>query len=376
MKIILKRDVEVIVYGIMGELYLEEERPVYKNLLEIGKKSSINENNLQSFFSNYSDEIRTIIISRILRYLEEKNLIDSSGNLTKTGKKVIETGKFKVYEKGKYRIWCINDALVGQKILHLQRADNDNYKTHNDFPLKKIVGIEHIDFIEGNKFYFNRFCGDRLNYKIIEGFNSKISLIWEIKINNDDIKSNNYTLKGPISYTKRNNRALTEQHINETLRIDEEIENTLDVTELMYNIFLHEYEWDADKNGILLKFKEIPERTFETFKMDLKFSKREILSFGVFQEIELINVRVIPADLSTSIQWLKKNLQKFCKNEYITPFEFSEFLRNFKKLDEIEYYRDEITLSSELVIKEYQAKNLIDEYWHLQAPIDLNIEEI
>jgi hypothetical protein len=168
---------------------------------------------------------------------------------------------------------------------------------------------------------------------------------------------------------------MTNYDIDETLEMNETIENALDIPELMNNIFLDEFNWDDDKNGILLEFDEIPERTFETFKIGLHFKEREILNYGVFDEVELFDIRVIPSNLTTSVKWLKKNFQKICKKDYVTPLEFNEFVQKFKELDEIEYYRDEIQLTTEILIKEYQNNNLIEEYWHLQASIDLYIEE-
>jgi len=362
MEIKLIKSIDVNVYDLIADLYIDQEAPEYKKILEIGLKEDINEKSIRKFFeTSYSDKILNSILGRVIEHFIEEDLIESNGKLTKKGRRIIESDYLPKYEKGRYRFWCINDDLIGQMIIRYSRIEEEHTNVLYKFPLDELEGKYHRDLTRDHEFFLKKINtnqrGDIL-YQEKASFASKVNLTWLINKNSTSINSvwiiNGY-LKGVsnIEYT-------------------ESYQGTLSIKDIIESLFQDNYEYDYELEGVILEFKKVSKDSILSFQTNLHFQNIAVLNYGKFEELVIKDIPIIPKNLDSAKSWLLKIIEIESKSDYLTQKDINLIIDNFKNRKEMKNFQI-LSVSSSEVLNYLKSNNLIEEYWHVQAPLDLEI---
>ena len=362
LEIKLIKRIDVSVYDLIADLYVDQEAPEYKKILELGLKEDINEKSIRKFFeSSYSDKMLGSILGRVIEHFIEEDLIESNGKLTKKGRRLIEGGYLPKYEKGKYRFWCIKDELIGQRIIRYSRIEEEYTKVLSDFPLDELEGKYHRDLTRDHEFFLKRINtnqGGEICYQEKASFASKVNLTWIINKNSTNLDSN-WNINGNLKRV-----------IN--IEYTESYEESLSIKDIIESIFQDNYEYDSKLEGVILEFKQVSKDSILSFQMNLHFQNIAVLNYGKFEELLIKDIPIIPKNLDTAKSWLLKIVELKSKSRYMTQKDINLIIDNFKNRNEMKNFQD-ISVSSSEVLNYLKSNNLNEEYWHVQAPLDLEI---
>ncbi len=362
MEIKLIRSIDVNVYDLLADLYIDQKAPEYKKILETGLKEEINEKSIRKFFeSSYPDKLLNNILGRVIEHFIEEDLIESNGKLTKKGRKIIDGGYLPKYEKGRYRFWCTKDELIGQRIIRYSRIEKDHTNVLYNFPLDELEGKYHRDLTRDHEFFLKKINTNRsgeILYQEKASFASKVNLTWLINKNSTNLDSEwniNGNLKRVtnIEYTKS-------------------YEENLSIKDIIESIFQDNYEYDSELEGVILEFKQVSKDSILSFQTNLHFQNIAVLNYGKFEELLIKDIPIIPKNLDSAKSWLLKIIELESKLRYLTQKDINLIIDNFKNRNEMKNFQDLSVSSSELLIY-LKSNNLIEEYWHVQAPLDLEI---
>ncbi|MHA1766539.1 MAG: hypothetical protein ACTSVK_09815 [Promethearchaeota archaeon] len=360
MEIELTKILEVKVYDLIADLYVNQEALEYKKILEVGNDEAVNERSIKKFFDSYSEKILNSLLGRIIEHLVEEDLITLNGKLTKKGQKVIENGKMPKYEKGKYRFWCVNDELIGQRIIKYIRVESEHTDVQYDFPLNELEGKYHKDITiqDGQEFFLekiNRNQNNEIPYQEKFSFSSKLDLIWTIN------KNSKWTISGALKNINGNEVKYTETY-----------QETISINDIIESIFQENYEYDSELEGIILEFDQIPEDSIFNLQLDLQFNDIEVLNYGKFNKILVKDISIIPKNIETAKKLLLKIIKSKLESKFLDQKSINLIIDNFKKRKELKKIQD-FQLTNSEIIDYLKSNNHIEEYWHIQAPIDLEI---
>ncbi len=362
LEIKLIKRIDVNVYDLIADLYVDQEAPEYKKILEIGLKEDINEKSIRKFFeSSYSDKILSSILGRVIEHFIEEDIIESNGKLTKKGRKLIDGGYLPKYEKGKYRFWCIKDELIGQKIIRYSRIEEEYAKVLSNFPLYELEGKYHRDLTRDHEFFLKRINtnqGGEIRYQEKASFASKLNLTWIINKNSTNLDSD-WNINGNLKRVTN-------------IEYTESYEETLSIKDIIESIFQDNYEYDSKLEGVILEFKQISKDSILSFQMNLHFQNIAVLNYGKFEELLIKGIPIIPKNLETAKSWLLKIIEIESKLDYLTQRDIKLIIDNFKNRKEMKDFQDLLVVNSE-VLEYLKSNNLMEEFWHIQAPIDLEI---
>ncbi len=359
----LKRKIAVDCIEIIGEIIFEEERNAYKQILS---KQVVNENSVQEYFQQYPPEIKPIILKRVLNYLREEGFIDRDGQITVRGRKVVETGLIPIHEKGKYQLWVIDDALLGQRIIHFEREEGDfNRQTvSSGMPYRQLINRSYRDYLAKIEFQFSNFDGRDLKsipYKSERRYDSTLDLTWTIEFDeiNNKITQNLISFGGNVKDAKGFQKisSITEQ-------------STFNKIHQMMDVILGD-SWDPKICAQMLEFARIPRDSFTSFKALISMKNPTILEFGEFQDVTLSDLSIMPLDLLTANSWLKYNLANLCRGNYVSREQIQEYITIYLNRRELEYYKTQVIIDPEDFARELKGQNKNEEYWHLQTCLDL-----
>ncbi len=359
----LKRKIAVNCIEIIGEIIFEEERNAYKQILS---KQLINENSIQEYFQQYPPEIKPIILKRVLNYLGEEGFIDRDGQITVKGRKTVDTGLIPIHEKGKYQLWVIDDALLGQRIIHFEREEGDfNRQTvSSGMPYTQLINRSYRDYLAQIEFLFSNFDGrdpKSIPYKSERRYDSTLDLTWTIEYDevNNKITQNSIIFVGNVKDSKGFQKIspITQQ-------------STFNKIHQMMGVILGD-SWDPKICAQMLEFSRIPGDSFTSFKTLISMKNLIILEFGGFQDVTLSDLSIMPLDLPTAISWLKINLANLCRGNYVPREQIQTYIATYLNRRELEYYKTQVTLDPEEFAHELKDQNKNEEYWHLQTCLDL-----
>ena len=362
MELKLIKSIDVNVYDLIADLYIDQKAPEYKKILEVGLKEDINEKSIRKFFeSSYPDRILNNILGRIIEHFIEEDLIESNGKITKKGRRIIEVDYLPKYEKGRYRFWCIKDELIGQRIIRYSRIEKDHTKVFSNFPLDALEGRYHRDLTRDHEFFLKKINtnqGGEINYQEKASIASKVNLTWIINKNSSNLDSD-WNIKGDL---KRVN------HIEYT----ESYEENLSINDIIESIFQDNYEYDSELGGVILEFKQVSKDSILRFQTNLHFQDMSVLNYGKFKELFIKDIPIIPKNSDTAKSWLLKIIEIESKLDYLTQKSINLIIGNFKDRKEMKNFQDLSVLNSE-ILDYLKVNNLIEEFWHVQAPLDLEI---
>lgn len=371
MKIIISRNIEIKSFEVIAEMQFDEIKPAYQKVLDSIKKQNQvpSINSITPFFPKCPEEMRKSIASRILEYFIEENLLNQQG-LTKLGEKVADSGAVPVLEKGKYQLWIIDDPLFGKVIIHFERVESDfaREKVEYGFPYKEFRGRTYTDAISKQKFVVQKYESQNPNnvpFKPKSFFNTTVKLIWEIIYNPEkqEVELSQIKIDGSL---KRSNKEYSPVNLDiMPITID-------NIDSIINQIVQPDYEWKSEVQALGLEENQIPLDGYESFKMDINCKDRQILDYGYFSDIKIMEIPITAKTGNIAKVWFYYRLKKKVEENYYSKKEYMEFLQSFRKNRLMKLFETDLNIPIEEVCAYFQSTSSDECYWHIQTMLDLS----
>ena len=286
----------------------------------------------------------SLINNRINEYFKEIKIYDEAMHLTKKGETVKNTGYLPTYEEGKYKIWFTQeDDYFGNDIMYFRREmpneksslepldivfDDENYQQLPVIEKEEEIGCTNFSLVDKN------LIGKYL--KNTE--NISVTIILERG------KQTYCTFSGKLG--KDNS---TELNSKKTLDLDENFEDV--ITEILPN-------FDSNYNRLKVSFKP------ENINFKINNYKCEWMGFSGYID----NIDLMPIDKQNAIEWRNYILKEEISKKYLSPNDFASKVYEINEKPAFEKYRNELDIPAS---KDFKTETKL-EFWHLNAPIDLN----
>lgn len=302
------------------------------------------------------------------RYYE---LLGPDGELTDLGREALETKKVFIPERGRYRVWYTEDPLIPQRLIDVEPVDETRLVDeimNRDHPKKPETSSEapidlpdNLALLEGKSFDL---FGSEHGQVVIKKIERKVL-------------TRNLDEKDELRITLR----LSPQDLP-VLSLEGKFKRTLPSPvvdfERVWIELLGSFSknWDDLKTPPALRvpFEERGERELASFTIDLPLKGPTFREFGSFDDAVAYEVPVTPRTHQDATQWARWLLLRSI-DAYVTSRHYEELVSKaasrFPEYPELRLpTRDQ--LAEELKTNIRDRSILPEQYWYLQAPLDLS----
>jgi hypothetical protein len=322
----------------------------------------------EKLFPGRPESVGKAVVNRC----QELDLLDGAGNLTSLGEEALRTGVVFVPERGKYLIWYSEDPLLLQNLLHLEPLDEDTINdelavmrrskgssagSSSSNPIETPVNLLSL---KGKTFDLWGKGGGTIFVKEVEDRCMKRQLAPEDQLQVSLSISESSGCK--LRIDGKFNRTLTPP----TIEFGEAL---LDVLGPLGEM------WDSrrDPHSLRCRFIDLGERELNTFRKDLSVTKPALRKFGKFKDAVLKDVPIRAATLTDAENWAQWLLRRSVST-YLSKDRYDEKVR--EAVNKFPDFSSRIKLPKQKDLAQQirgqsEPGALPEEYWYLQAPLDL-----
>ena len=374
MRITLDRDAPLVAFEAVMGIGREEKRKDIVSVLmraeELGGQITA-EDICDSLLINRPIAVGKTVIARCC----ELGLLDDHGRLTPLGKESLERKTVPLPEHGRYRILCTTDPLAPQRILDLDDVHEPEAEA--------IVNERRAARRPGSK------------GKPPEEVEPVPPWIVELKDQPILLPRTGERIR-VLSVAERCIRAQVRQgerlHLKWTIYPDKEPELKaegfakwdMEAPEVSHErVFLellgdYRRAWDARREVLRCGFKETVDAERASMSKSLRLQKPTLNEYGTFDDTEIRDVPIAPRTDRDAQEWAEWTLEREI-TEYLDEGGYADLVRrvssNFPdfdvKLPNRSKMADQIRRSATA-----RGGLLPPAYWHLQAPLDLETQEV
>ena len=301
----------------------------------------------------------SIVENRVRDYLKEIKVFDEQYHLTPFGNEVKESGMVNVQEEGKYQIWYTqSDSLFGNKIFFLtrQKPGYSYDKTFKNFPIDE---KDHFCLTPNKedlfRFDLKKLDQNRNGYPCIElNKNASLTIFWKWK----DLESSIYTFEGRIENT----------NIDKNIEIDSNENLNKTIKEILPN-------WNSKNNRYKIQFNVITniKDSVSLFKYSYDGKWNDF-------DVHINNLPIEPYNLEEAKEWRNAIFNMEIEGKYMHPDDFTGNIISINQKEGFSAYSDQLDIDipeinqyiSELDKPAQKSKRGVG-FWHLTAPLDLNV---
>lgn len=356
MNIKLERKIKVSKYKVILDIGQKEERSDVIALLLIAQSYN-NKLSKKIVCKEFLFRDHDQMVENILRRCIEYEVIDNEYKVTKEGFQAIEDGKIYRYYDGVFYLYVTKDPLIPQKILDIEFVkENINFSneiresSENEINLINIPQwLKDIEKVEGKQLFNN----DKTEINV-KSISEKVELI------------ENLEMMVSINLTKKSCILSTTGIFNEQREIHYFPKFKAIWEEIMANRIT---DWDWNDNKLKVPCN-LTDNEKISFRKKINFKSPNVNNFGAFDSLS-IEVEIKPkteADANVWANWLLR-------------YDISDFLFDttfVERKKQISLLFPDFTidfLSHEALVEEMKdnldLENIPNEYWFVQAPIDL-----
>ena len=295
----------------------------------------------------------SIIKKRIDEYLKEIRVYDENMQLTEMGHKVLQTGLLPTPEEGKYKIWYTNDdEYFGSVIMYFQRIAPHAKSDVKEMPLK-LDGNGHFIMpsnekngdVEYAEFDLTSFDLLGTTHKETEKVDVKLVLEWKQcyiyfygSLGTDNWKINLDSTKG----IERNEKI--EQILSEALS-----------------------DYSTEDKRLRVRFD--PLKNEDCYK---SFEQRNYQLVWHSFEGNIDCIKIMPYDDEDAKQWRNYLLRDELSKNYYSHEDFEQKASEINDKAGFDRYKNNLDIPK---ADEFDTGTQA-EYWHLNAPMDLNPNQL
>ena len=347
MKITLKRKLKLKSAILYLKLKAEVQREDIKNYLDSGS------------FSN------PIIEKRVRNYLKGLGIYDNEFKLTREGIRAKETGLVKEDEEGKYQIWYLqNDSVFGNRIFHFKRVEpvmfdrmlkplgiESDDKTFHSFPIFGEFGKESVDFL---------IVGSLKEAQGEDGIDTVIDCTWVWH----GIDKSLFNFYGELKIFDKDGKIKTDS-IDGAKAVDFNVDLKPHIENVIPN-------WNENTGRCRLKMENLEnDDNYRYFEYSGN-RPRDGYNYCFYDKMP-----IEPYNLDEAREWRDKILNMDLEKQYVHPGDFSDHVSVVNSRVGFKAFDGELDIpDTEQYIKKLDSgkkSSLSTAYWHLTAPLDLNV---
>ena len=310
-------------------------------------KKNVSRSDIQEYLNGKRYE-NHLVNDRINDYLKEIHIYDESNNLTRLGESVKGTGNLPTPEEGKYRIWYTQNDEYFENIIMFFQRENPNESNVNELDLQ--LNNDGHFCIPATRSYKDKEWKEKIDYtefkltnQYLYGLVSNRPEQVDVILIVEDKKPSYYSFSGMIW-----NKAI--EFDNKPQRCNENIANII-IKALP--------DFDSKYNRLCIRFQP----NFKDFEI------RGYPCRWKGFEGRIDSVKLMPYDEEDAKSWRDYLLKEKLANHYLSPDDFTLSAEKINEKDAFEKYREHLDIP---VPQSFKTEKNTPEFWHLNAPIDLN----
>ena len=313
-------------------------------------KKDVSRSDIQEYLNGRRYE-NPLVNDRINDYLKEIHIYDERNNLTHLGESVKGTGYLPTPEEGKYRIWYTQNDEYFENIIMFFQRENTNESNVNELDLQQLdlqLNNDGHFCIPATRSYKEwkeiiDYTEFRLPNQNLCGLVSNRPVKVDATLIVEDKKPSYYSFSGMIC-----NKAI--EFDNKALRCNENIEDII-IKALP--------DFDSRYNRLCIRFQP----SFKDFEI------RGYTCRWKGFEGRIDSVKLMPYDEEDAKSWRDYLLKEKLVNHYLSPDDFTLSAGEINEKDAFKKYRENLDVP---VPQSFRTEKNTPEFWHLNAPIDLN----
>ena len=319
-------------------------------------------NEIKEYLNSNIEFTNEIVSDRIKKYLCDNGIYDNQYNLTHEGQKIKETGLIKESEEGKYQIWYTqNDPLFGDRIFYLKRIKPVDYNSDLKDIETNFSGTFVSLPVKNDQNPDSEFTIVKTTKKYEEKKEEEITCIWTWV----DIENSNFSFKGKFD-TNKDGKSRVDM-IDNAKVLDFKID---------LNPFIPSILPDFNNETKRCRFKLENIKNNETYTY---FEYNGTPERDGYELCQFEKVPIEPYNSEEAKKWQEKIINMELEKGYIHPDDFTGCIISTNQKEGFSAYSDQ--LDSEIpdlekFLSEIDPSKKSDRgknYWHLAAPLDLNI---
>ena len=312
----------------------------------------------------------------LIDYMTKLKLFEEDGKISSTGIEALERKTIAIPELDAYDIYCVNDPLVPQTLLHYKPVKRTDIQ--KEVSQEKYMDIPDPDNLPGWIL--------SLNGKRITVFKNRNQIIKILSIDNKGFKvaekRNDYLELEVVLNSSNNNKLKFSRFAKANINPPEDLTFENVWPEILgLNSKYWQYIPEREEFSLKIDFKGLNDVELGSFIKNVFIKKPEIKKYGYFLDTIAENIPISPKSLEDAQQWFDWFLLNNV-GDYLFPSDYDSFIYPF--WTNFPEFKDELKIpsQSELIKKLnfHQKQMKIDgkharEFWYLNAPLDLVMEE-
>ena len=356
----LKRKVEIEKFRGILDIGRQQKKESYISILKLAEENEGKveaKNIINKFFKGRPESLGERLIHRCYLY----GLLTENGQLTGDGKLAIEENKVYLKENGAYNFWTTKDPLIPQILLNVRGIDV--FRMKERYKVKDLINIPGwIKNLENEK----RTLINKEN-EVIKIYKFQ-DLVQEME---NDLNITIHYIVSPSDKIEEHKLLITgdlEKGLTELPKYSYE--------DIWLSLLGKESDrWDKESNAYLCKLDELDNSSRLSFKITKSFKNPEILDLGIFNNLTVKYIPIIPINNEEANNWAIWILgQKII--DYLDTESYSKLCSEIIKMKAFEQYEISLPAQEEMAksyVKESETGDIefMEKYWYLKSPLEL-----
>lgn len=356
----LKRKIEIEKFRGILDVGKQQKKESYISILKIAEENGGKveaKDIINKFFKERPESLGERLIHRCYLY----GLLTEDGRLTEEGKSAIEENKVFLKENGAYNFWTTKDPLIKQILLNVEDINLFHMKKGNT--IKELINIpEWIKNLENERItLFNK------KNEIIKIYEFR-DLVQEME---NDLNTMIYYIVSPSDKIEEHKLLITGDLKKELIELPK-----YSYEDIWLSLLEKESDrWDIESNAYMCKLDELDKSSRLSFKITKSFKNPEILDLGIFNNLTVNNIPIIPINNEEANNWAIWILEQKII-DYLGAEDYSKLCSEIIRMKPFKQFEISLPAQEEMAksfVKESEEGDIefMEKYWYLKSPLEL-----